>query len=79
MSPKDGSYVKKMRMDEIAKRISKEFPHSTSFEAVVLWAKVNIGLTRGKAEEYVSDVVASHGWVLEGDEIKPELEEAKEE
>jgi len=74
MSRKDGSYVKKMRLDAIAERVAKEFPNPVSYSRVVLWAVMEIGLTHGRAEEYVSDVIAAHGWFLDGDQIKNKME-----
>jgi hypothetical protein len=73
MLRKDGSYVKIQRQKLIQKQIQSCFPKEVDVEKMILWTKLNIGLTREKAEEYINDVVEGNGWIVVEGKIKNEL------
>lgn len=61
---KDGSYVKVERLSQIKKEIAKRFPNPISFNDMILWVEVGIGLTPEKAKDYIEKIVAASGWVI---------------
>jgi hypothetical protein len=63
MMRNDGSETKTRRMTLIAKEIAKHFPGSVDLDKMLLWIRVHVGLTPKKAEEYLNDVIDSHGWI----------------
>ena len=72
----DASVTKLERYRMIEKQIAAQFPSPVSIDKLVLWVKLNIGLTEARAREYICDVVAGKDWVMNPDDtITAEVKE----
>jgi len=72
MFRKDGSWVKKQKIEEVWKKISAEFPNTISVEKLVLWCEVELGLSKQKAYEYLDLVARIHNLAVDQGIIKQE-------
>lgn len=71
---KSGINMSKVRcLQIIAFEISRKFPEEVKYEKMLLWIRVNQGLSKEKAREYLNDVIESHSWHLDGEIIKASI------
>lgn len=57
----------------IKKKLLETFPNEIIYEKMQLWIRVNLGLSRNLAKEYLDDVMEANGWVLDGQIIRAEM------
>ena len=67
-SRRDGSYVRSQRLLDIAKQIAYKIHESTnklcSYDELIIWVQMWMGLTDKKAAEYINLVLKAKGWIL---------------
>lgn len=76
MVRKDAGFLKKQRLDKIAKAIAEGFASGgVSYEKLLVMIQFNEGLTRKTAAEYVDLILQAKGWMIIEGKIVAELPE----
>jgi len=67
MVRRDGAFVKTERIKTITRQIARSFPGEIDIEKMIIWIEVNIGLSPGRAREYIEKACIVQDWnILEG-------------